>query len=294
MKIRLLILLSAIALFCVSCSDDCVILTNNNMADKCNTRIVSIEKFNAHFTVITGLNGKKETKLDSNYNIGMFKFPLSEAYSGSFPNDVNFESSETTTIAKLFFNNNSHYVTVEDVFPSNNDMPGDILVKDVNVNPADQIPRALLRINGYIVPLNLELHTEDAQQFCDYIKANISVIVNGLTNLEQTESNLYGLNLVDKVVTDYSQAEFRIYNKDNVLLGNINTVDIPLPPIDVLTKLQELAKGKSGVDFPVREGEFFGFITNTGKKFVFLVSEIRKSPIYPYRERVSIMFHEIY
>lgn len=286
-------MLSALALLCVSCSNDCVILTNNK-AEKCNTRIVSIEKFNAHFTVITGLNGKKGTKLDSNYNIGMFKFPLSESYSGSFPNDVNFENSETTTIAKLFFNNNSHYVTVEDVFPSNTDMPGDILVKDVNVNTADDIPRATLRINGYIIPMNLELHTEDAQQFCDFIRDNKAKIINGINSLEITEINLYGLNLVDKVVTDYSQAEFRIYNKDNVLLGNINSADIPLPPIDILSKLQELAKGKSGVDFTVKEGELFGFITNTRKKFVFLVSEIRKSDIHPFRERVSIMFQEIY
>lgn len=292
MKKLLLILLSASVFFCVSCSDECTIKTNYDMAEKCNTRIVSIEKFNANFTTKKGENGKMESKLDSTYNIGMFKFPENESYSGSFPNDVNFEESTNTFIAKLFFNNKRNYVAIKDIFPSNNDMPGDILVKDVIIDPAASNV-AMLRINGYIVPLDLELHTEDSQVFCDFIRANRAKITQAIRGLELVEASLYGQNLPNKIITEYSKLNFKIYDKNDIELGDVTSADVPKPSPEELDNFKKMVEGKTGLDFPVKSGELFGYITKNGVRFVFLVSEIRKSSIHPFRERVSIIFQEI-
>lgn len=292
MKKLLLILLSAVALLLVSCSDECLVHPYNNYREKCNTRIVSIEKFNSHFTLVKGGDGVIDSKLDSTYNIGMFKFPENESYSGSFPNDINFESSKTTSIAKMFFNNGNNYVLVEDILPSNDDMPGDILVKDVLINPAGA-NSAILRINGFIVPLNLELHTEDSQIFCDFVRDNRVLINQAIRSLSLVDSNFYGRNLSSSVSFDYSTLNIKVFTKNNELVGDVNSADIPKPTNIELQNFMKMLSEKSAVDFPVKSGELFGYVTKSGIRFVFLVSEIRKSSIHPYRERVSIIFQEI-
>lgn len=292
MKKLLLILLSAIALLLVSCSEDkCFIRPDGNYNQKCNTRIVSIEKFNAHYTEVKKPDGTIDSKLDSTYNIGMFKFPDNETYSGSFPNDENFESSQTASIAKMSFNNNNFFLSVEDVFPSNSDMPGDILVKKVIVHPNGN--SALLRINGYIVPLDLHLETEDSQVFCDFVRANKPKINQAVSTLEISDATAFGQNLSTAIKSDYSNLDIVVYTKNNVKVGNLNDSNVPQPTTEELQNFKNMVSGKTALDFPVQAGELFGYVTRSGVRFVFLVSEIRKSPIRPYRERVSIIFQEI-
>lgn len=284
-KIYLLLSFVAISALFQSC-DDCP-LEPVKPQEVCKTRITQIEQFNANYTTTVDANGVVTNVLDPNYNIGMFLFPTDDNSSGSTPNDMRFENAFQVPIARVPFNNNDYTVAIFDRKPSNNDLAGDILVSEVVVAPTIY---ADLRIAGKIRQLNGTLTTEDSEVFCNWVKANKDAIVNDLAPMISDDSYKYGMNSSNSTTMNYSTVTPTIIDRDGNIIGNMGDAGMPTVPADVLSKLLSDASAKKAVDLRVRTGEIYVYISKAGKRFVFLVSEIRKSPVPPNRSRVTIMF----
>ncbi len=285
-KIYLLLSFVAISALFHSCND-CP-LEPVKPQEVCKTRITQIEQFNANYTSTTDVNGVVTNVLDSNYNIGMFLFPTDDNSSGSTPNDTRFENASQVPIARVAFNNNDYSVAIFDRKPSNNDLAGDILVSEVVVSAIDTY--ADLRIAGKISQLIGTLTTEDSEIFCNWVKANKDAILADFSPMINDDSYKYGMRSPNSTIVNYSTVTPSIVNKDGNIIGRIGDAGMPTVPADVLSKLLTDASAKKAVDLRVRTGELYAYISKAGKRFVFLVSEIRRSAVHPYRSRVTIMF----
>lgn len=284
-KIYLLLSFVAISALFQSC-DDCP-LEPVKPQELCKTRITQIEQFNANYTTTVDANGVVTNVLDPNYNIGMFLFPTDDNSSGSYPNDMRFVNAFQVPIARVPFSNNDYTVAIFDRKPSNNDLAGDILVSDVVVAPTIY---ADLRIAGKIRQLIGTLTTEDSEDFCNWVKANKDAIANDFSPMTTNDSYRYGMNSSNSTTVNYSTVTPTIIDRDGNIVGKIGDAGMPTVPADVLSKLLSDASAKKAVDLRVRTGEIYAYISKAGKRFVFLVSEIRKSPVPPNRSRVTIMF----
>ena len=284
-KIYLLLSFVAISALFQSC-DDCP-LEPVKPQEVCKTRITQIEQFNANFTVFTDVNGVITNVLDSNYNIGMFLFPTDDNSTGSYPNDMRFENAFQVPIARVPFNNNDYTIAIFDRKPSNNDLAGDILVSEVVMAPTIY---ADLRIAGKIRQLNGTLATEDSEVFCNWVRANKDAIAADFSPMTSDDSYRFGLKCWNHSTVNYSTVTPSIIDRDGNIIGQIGDPGMPAVPADILSKLVTDASAKKAVDLRVSTGELYAYMSKAGKRFVFLVSEIRRSPVHPFRSRVTIMF----
>ncbi|HRP01443.1 MAG TPA: hypothetical protein PLE30_02235 [Candidatus Kapabacteria bacterium] len=252
----------------------------------CETRIVTMEKFNPNFTII-GANAI----LDSDYNISIYQFPDNSASSGSFPNDSRFEGKVALPLASFPFSNNDtiYYANIMDTYPTNEQLLGDFLVQNVNV--ASNPNTAYLRIKGSIALFSQGLFTEDSQVFCDYVKANQADLTDSLSRF--TADNLYGRNQRGSTINSYNANNIFISNESGKILGKAGDFGIPLPNNSVINQLNNAAAKLISIDLLVQPGNVYLYIARNGKRFVIVITEIRQTAIPPFRKRVSMMLYPL-
>lgn len=281
-KIYLLVLFSILLLN--SCSE-CPI-TEAPPIFVCETRIVTMEKFNPNFTIVSD-----KAVLDSDYNISIYQFPDNSSSSGSFPNDSRFEGNAVVALASFpfAFNDSIYYANIMDSYPTNEQLMGDFLVQDVNVtsNP----PIANIRIFGSIALFSQGLFTEDSQKFCDFVEQNNKQIQNSFKNF--TEENRFGKNQVGIIQNTYTVNNIIITDNNGKIVGTAGTPSVPTPPQDVINKLNDAANKLVSFDLPVIPGNVYTYIAKNGKRFVIVITEIRQTNITPFRKRVSMMLYPL-
>lgn len=284
-KFKIIIVILLVTAFFQAC--ECPLETSDAKITLCNTKIITMEKFNPNFTIsYDSTKNEYITTLDSTYNISVFLFPMEKSSSGSFPNDTRFSGSSQISIAKLPFvaDNKNYYASILDLYPTNSELVGDILV--VNVNPL--LSTAQLRFYGSLNRMTTNFYSENSQEFCDYVKANIGDINTALKNKMQ-----YGDGLPNAQKYNYASAVINVIDERGNIIGAVGSPNVPQPPPDVLTELQKLGTSKTYVDLTVSTGEVYVYEAKNGLRFVFVVSEIRQSTIIPFRKRVSIMFYPL-
>lgn len=285
-KILNILALPLILIFISSCND-CP-LQEQDPIYLCQTRIITMERFNPNFTVsVDPTSGAEIVTLDPDYNISMYEFPMNASSSGSFPNDNRFKGSMQIPVASLPFavDNKIYYAAFVDTYPTNSDLAGDILVKDVDLSGAS--PVAFLRVKGSIAQIDQNYLNEDAQAFCDYVNSRTSLIQTSLQSY--TAGNLYGANQPGATVNRYDSSPIVVTDQSGKMLGTVGEPNVPNPPQDVVNNLTSIARNKSSIDLRVVPGNVYTYIAKNGKRFVFFVSEIRQTNITPNRKRVSIM-----
>lgn len=260
----------------------------------CETRIVTIERFNPNYTVSPGPTPEEPIiNLDPDYNIGMFEFPVNNQSSGNFPNDFRFKNNAKIPVVSLPFeiNNVKYYLAIQDNYPTNSELIGDILVTDVNLVPNDV--SAQVRVSGSIARINRNFVTEDAQVFCDYVKNNTQTFEDEFKNMNK--ENIFGSNfpLGDLFVSNYNNSQVLILNDKLELVGNYGAPDVPIPFVNIINSFNLLKATSNSYNLRVRTGDMFVYISKNGKRFVFLIAEIRASTIPPLRRRMSIMFFNV-
>lgn len=281
---RLYYVLTIIFLGLISCNE-CPIQEAPTLF-LCETRIVTLERFNPNFQIINN-----KAILDSDYNISIYEFPENRLSSGYFLNDLRYENRALLPLASYPFNDNGnvYYANIMDIYPTNPELIGDWLVRDVDVstNP----PIAQIRIYGSIGLFFQGLITENSQQFCDFVEQNKNQIISSFNTF--TETNRYGRNQTGAIFNSYSGSNIVISSADGQILGTVGMPNVPIPPADVLSRLNQSAQKLTSIDIPIIPGNVYNYISRNGKRFVVLITEIRQTPIPPNRKRVSIMIYPL-
>ncbi len=283
--------LFALIVILVSSCSDCP-LTEHDAIYLCQTRIVTMERFNPNFTVAIDPNsGEEIVTLDPDYNISMYEFPFNYASSGNFPNDNRFKGNTQVPIISLPFavNNTIYYAAYADTYPINSELSGDILVRDVDLSGA--LPTATLRIKGSIAQIDQNFLSENAQVFCDYVDAQRANIEQSFRNY--TVGNLYGANQPGATLNRYDTRPIVVTDQSGRIIGAVGAPNVPTPPQDIINSLTADIRSKSSIDLRVTLGNVYTYIAKNGKRFVFFVSEIRAASLPPNRNRVSIMLYPL-
>jgi hypothetical protein len=243
-----------------------------------------MEKFNPNFQIIQG-----QTVLDSDYNISIYRFPDNSLSSGSFPNDSRFEGKFVIPLFSIPFtyDNQLYFANVMDTYPTNSQLSGDILVRDIDTNSK----QAFLRIFGSISLFDTGLLTESSQDFCNYVEANQNNIKNSFNNY--TSLNKYGENQPNSIKINFSNLPIIITNNLGEIIGSVGSPGVPTVTNEIITKLQLESAKIYAIDLVVRPGEVYTYIAANGKRFIILFTEVRQSNIYPYRKRVSMMLYPL-
>lgn len=252
----------------------------------CESRIVTMEKFNPNFSVVNG-----QSVLDSDYNISIYMFPDNSSSSGTFPNDNRFVGNAVLSLASFPFawNDSIFYANIMDTYPTNEQLQGDFLVQSVNVTTSPAT--ANIRLYGSIDMFWQGLFTEDAQQFCDFVDANRSRIDNSLSSMNA--NNRYGRNQSGATINTYTVSNIIITNSEGKIVGNAGDPGVPYPNNDVINKLNNVASQLISIDLQVVPGNVYTYIAKNGKRFVILITEIRQSSLAPFRKRVSMMLYPL-
>lgn len=252
----------------------------------CETRIVTLERFNPNFQIVNN-----KTTLDPDYNISVFAFPDNRLSSGSFPNDFRYENKSLLPLASIPFTDsgNLYYANIMDLYPTNAELIGDWLVRDidVSVNP----PVAYIRIFGRISLFSQGLITENSQQFCDYVENNKNQIISSFNIF--TETNRFGRNQIGAIFNSYNENTVIVSNINGQIIGSIGMPNVPIPPADILSQLRQAVAKLTSIDLPIVPGNVYNYIARNGKRFVVLITEIRQTAIPPNRKRVSIMIYPL-
>lgn len=252
----------------------------------CETRIVTLEKFNPNFQIVNN-----KAVLDPDYNISVYEFPENRLSSGYFPNDLRFENKALIPLSSLPFNENGniYYANIMDMYPTNTELIGDWLVRDINVslNP----PVAYIRIYGSIGLFFQGLITENSQQFCDFVEQNKNQIISTFNSF--TETNRYGRNQTGAIFNNYNGSNIVISNANGQIIGSLGMPNVPTPPTDIVNQLNQAAQKLTSIDLPIVPGNVYTYIARNGKRFVVLITEVRQTAIPPNRKRVSIMIYPL-
>jgi hypothetical protein len=287
-KLRIVALLYAICLLITAC-DDCPVKEGSPIT-QCETRIVTIERFNPKFTIVPGdKDGEFKTELAADYNIGMYLFPINKSSSGSFPNDSRFKNSQYIPIAMEPFQNGAYFAAILTGIPSNTDLIGDILVSNVSISPSNTF--ADLRFFGYLDRFPINFASENAQAFCDFVEANKKDILKQLKNLD--ESARFGKQLAESRLVNYTADSLVVLDSKGNLIGKEGAANVPTIPSEVKTKLLAESNSKNAIEIRVNTGNVYTYRSKDNKHFIFFVSEIRESTITPFRKRVTIMFYPV-
>jgi|GEM_PF-886566 len=259
----------------------------------CESRIVTLEKFNPNYTVTPGPTPDEPIIiLDPDYNISMFEFPFDKRSTGQFPNDFRFKNNAQIPILSTPFiiTDQKYYLAVMDTYPANSELIGDILVKDVNLDPLDTYSN--VRVFGTIKKVfdNIPI-SENSQEFCDFVTAQTNTFEDTFKNI--TILNKYGQLEPNVIVNDYTTSPTVILNDKLEILGTLGTIGLPTPINNILDIFNQKKTESITYDLTVRTGEVYAYIARNGKRFVFVVTEMRQSIITPFRKRISIMFFNV-
>jgi len=285
MKKSSYILFSLLIISVINSCSDCPI----KQADPifiCESRIVTLEKFNPNFRI----NGDV-VDLEPDYNISIYEFPSSSSSSGSFPNDSRFKDNKLLPVVSIPFavNDSIFFANIMDTYPTNIDLVGDFLVRDVDLS--NNSPTAYIRIYGSIDLIEQNFLTEDSQVFCDYVHNNQTKITNSFSSYN--EVNRFGANQAGTSITDYKNFPVIVSNSDGQIIGSVGVPGVNIPPSDVLAKLQFEANKQISFDLLVLPGNIYTYLAKNGKRFVILITEIRQTNIDPFRKRVTMMLYPL-
>ncbi len=281
---KIFIYLFLISIILNACSD-CPV-SDNPPTLSCETRVVTLEKFNPNFTI-----SNNQTILDADYNISTYLFPDNSSSSGSFPNDSRFKDKNLIPLVSFpfLYEGSIFLASIADAYPSNEQLVGDFLIQDVNVNSNPRT--ANIRLYGSISLFDQGLFTENSQQFCNYVEQNEDDILNSFSSF--TSSNRFGRNQAGAIINNYATNSVVISDNEGKFIGILGDPNVPTPPPDILSKLNNAIPNIVSVDLQVAPGNVYTYIARNGKRFVFVITEIRQSDISPNRKRVSMMLYSL-
>lgn len=264
------------------------------------------------------------------FSIHTFKFPDDMSTSGSLPNDPRFQSDQGIAylpVAKVAVNKVGPSIPFFVAFlsntPTNDDMVGDILVEDIDLqsNPAD--PLASLKFAGSLYRISQRaMPSESSREFCEYLEDNNlsdeGRVMNeyrpnlseygeayGITNnFNYNEDDLVILNQNNQVVAAWNGAtwDFRseIINGTQYYFLNENTRDNLINDFNAIDRekaveeLQAMLADKSDVTVEVGLGDIFFYRAVNGRDFIMTIINISQKQLgNAYKKRISIMFNEI-
>lgn len=258
----------------------------------CETGIVTLERFNPNFSIIPGPNpDEQRVVLDSDYSISVFEFSSNRSSTGSLPNDNRFKDRMQIPIASFPFvyQSKNYFANIMDTYPTNLDLAGDILVRDINANANP--PFALLRIYGSISFYTQNFLTENAQQFCDFVK-NDSVRIRRIFN-DFTEGNRFGRNQPQAVISNYNNYPIIVTDENSKIIGTVGSPNVPVPSNSVIDLLRAIVGNINSIDLRVQPGEMYAYIARNGRRFIILITEIRQTNITPFRKRITLMLNPL-
>lgn len=262
----------------------------------CESRIVTLERFNPNYTVTPGPTPEEPiVTLDPDYNISMFEFPFNKKSSGSFPNDYRFKNNAQIPVVNTPFmvGDQKYYLAIMDTYPTNSELIGDILVKDVTldlVNPANTYSD--IRVFGSITRVFTNaVINENAQDFCDFVTSHSAIFEDAFKNI--TLLNRYGANQPNVTINDHLATPTVILNDKFEILGTLGAVGLPEPLPNIVDLFNQRKLEMPTFDLRVRTGDVYAYIARNGRRIVFQVTEMRQSTIAPFRRRMSIMFFNV-
>lgn len=259
----------------------------------CESRIVTLERFNPNYTITPGPTPQEPiVTLDPDYNISMFEFPFNKKSSGSFPNDYRFKNNAQIPVVNTPFmvGDQKYYLAIMDTYPTNSELIGDILVKDVNLTPPNIYSD--IRVFGSITRVFTNaVINENAQDFCDFVTNQSAIFEDAFKNM--TLLNRYGLNQPNVTINDHSATPTVILNDKFEILGTLGAVGLPEPLANIVDLFNQRKLELPTFDLRVRTGDVYAYIARNGRRIVFQVTEMRQSTIAPFRRRMSIMFFNV-
>lgn len=284
MKKYIFLVFAAIAIFLISCND-CPLEENDDPSLDCKVREATITKFNPSLVERTAqaADGTDSTYYVPvpEYSIHTLEFPMSQSSSGALPNDERFEDKEEIVIARVPFADKSpYYAAILDIYPLNNIIRGDILVKNV----ADDLNSATIRVAGSLNKINDVFQSENADDFCDFIDQITNEDVEDLRD----GASLYGRDL------DVASRGTYVPNDVVVVDENLNIVSDNPPALS-----QEDINSVIGIahdaayDISVAPGDVFFYEAVNGRDLIFVIVDISEGRFDPQKKRVSIMFNLI-
>lgn len=264
------------------------------------------------------------------FSIHTFKFPKDASSSGSLPNDPRFKSDfgiEYVPVAKVSMDKVGsdipYYVAYLSRTPANEDIAGDILVEDVDLNTNPLDPVAFLKFRGSLYRIaQRTMPSESSREFCEYIEDN--AIADEQTIIDTYRANLskYGADYGIPDQYNYGIQDMVILNKNDQVVAyrngnswvfrsvNVNGTDYyfltektrndlitKFNGIDIVKAEEELAAeliDKENILIEAGLGDMFFYRAVNGRDFIMTVINIAEKQIgNAYRKRVSIMFNEM-
>lgn len=262
----------------------------------CESRIVTLEKFNPNYTVTPGPTPEEPiVTLDPDYNISMFEFPFNKKSSGSFPNDYRFKNNAQIPVVNTPFmvGDQKYYLAIMDTYPTNSELIGDILVKDVFLDLANPVNSYTdIRVFGSIERVFPGIGVnENAQDFCNFVTSQSAIFQDAFQNM--TLDNRYGKNQPNVTINDYTSSPTVILNDKFEVLGPLGAAGLPEPLANIVDLFNQRKLEMPTYDLRVRTGDVYAYIARNGRRIVFQVTEMRQSSIAPFRRRMSIMFFNV-
>lgn len=316
--------------------DDCPCEVDDIMDFICKPRESTITEFNPELdtTVEYTTDGDNviisaSYSISDSYNIHSFKFPSNFGTSGSLPNDERLKKDfgiDMLPIARISFDAYDLgfplYFAFMDRLPSNEDVAGDFLVADVDINLPSSPNVANLKFRGQLHRINTQpLTTESSKEFCEQMdlrnlteesqvlsyRASISEFGNTDPfaidfGYSFNRQNLYIVNANNQIIAEYNGTNWVFNNIDgnyflpeatrSAIEQNVGNADLG----DVADDLNEIVSEKNNIIIPVEVGDVFFYRAVNGRDFIFNIINIDERDIPnddSYKRRVSIMFNEI-
>lgn len=284
MKKYIIFLLAAFSIAFISC-DDCPLEKNDDPSLDCQVREATITKFNPSLEERTAqaADGTDSTYYSPvpEYSIHALEFPMSQASSGSLPNDERFEDKEEIIVASVPFADKSPYfAAILDTYPLNNILIGDIIVKNVD----DDLTSAKIRVAGKINSINDLFLSENADDFCDFIDG---VSSDELDDLRDGASK-YGKDLPSSSQGTYDANDVVVVDENL----NIVTDNPPAIAQEDINSVLNIARD-AAYDINVSPGDVFYYEATNGRDLIFVVVDISEGRFEPNKKRVTIMFNLI-
>lgn len=272
-----IILIISIAILLKSCCGECPLEPVDEVTIECKIRDATITQFNPNLV----LSGTELVPVPE-YSIQAFQFPFDDSNSGLLTNDERFEEQDEIIIASAPIGNTGFRAAILDDLPLNSDIKGDLMVVDVDTT----VPDALIRVKGSVQKLSLNFFSENATEFCEFLKANEYAIEDAQDNLEQYGRGIPG----SEPAAAYNAADIDVVNAEGIVVtGN---PDAPQPSrADIQNVIEQTAQ--QAVNIRVQPGDVFVYRAVNGRTFVFVIADINSGNQEPYKRRITILFNTV-
>lgn len=268
-----------------SCSDDCP-LEPADPVPPSDCRTQTLTEFIPTLTTVTirNFNDTQDSVVwipVPEYAIEYFEFPGIFYNTDDRYTEKVYLEKHLINIASLKHEPNIS-VMVLDKYPLNDDIKGDVIVDTVVITPNQRF--ANLRFYGRLNKFNDPLNTEDCTEFYSYLNTHRASFQQLALNATR-----YGENLPGVIISSRKS-----YNANDIFVINQDGRDTSGNKNMYLTELlTEVNLTKGAVSVTVRETEVYYYISRSGKHYAVVITEIRQSPVDPFRKRVTIMFNPL-